>query len=57
MQEAYLIYKLYKKLGPCMVSKLQGDFAFVLHDSHVVRTRPACFDLARWDSLSGTWSR
>ncbi|BDA45459.1 hypothetical protein COCOBI_07-2460 [Coccomyxa sp. Obi] len=34
-QEAYLIYKLYKKLGPCMVSRLQGDFAFVLHDSHV----------------------
>lgn len=39
MQEAYLICKLYKKLGPCMVSKLQGDFAFVLHDSHMVSTQ------------------
>ncbi len=37
MQEAYLIYKLYKKLGPCMVSRLQGDFVFVLHDSQMVR--------------------
>jgi hypothetical protein len=35
-QEPSLIYRLYRKLGPCMVSRLQGDFAFVLHDSHMV---------------------
>ena len=36
MQEPALICQLYRKLGPCMVSKLQGDFAFVLHDSAMV---------------------
>ena len=36
-QEPSLLCQLYKRLGPCMVAKLRGDFAFVLHDSVMVR--------------------
>ena len=38
VQESTALQKLYHKLGPCMVSELQGDFAFVLHDPNMVQT-------------------
>lgn len=37
LQEPLAICQLYRSLGPAMVAKLQGDFAFVLHDSRLVR--------------------
>ena len=37
LQEPLAICQLYRSLGPAMVAKLHGDFAFVLHDSHLVR--------------------
>lgn len=36
MQEPHAICKLYRSLGPAMVARLHGDFAFVLHDSRMV---------------------
>ena len=38
LQEPLAICQLYRSLGPAMVAKLQGDFAFVLHDSRLVRS-------------------
>ena len=37
LQEPLAICQLYRSLGPAMVAKLHGDFAFVLHDSRLVR--------------------
>lgn len=38
LQEPLAICQLYRSLGPAMVAKLHGDFAFVLHDSRLVRS-------------------
>lgn len=36
LQEPIAICQMYRILGPAMVAKLQGDFAFVLHDASSV---------------------
>ncbi|CAL5228773.1 g11963 [Coccomyxa viridis] len=41
-REPLAICQLYRSLGPAMVAKLQGDFAFVLHDSRLGQTLAAC---------------
>lgn len=37
LQEPLAICQLYRSLGPAMVARLHGNFAFVVHDSRLVR--------------------